>query len=98
MPDKSGYYSGSIANGVTNPAYIQTHRSKKQDSVDKNSDSFFDDEDIIEENDEDFPFWDRNQDSGLVSSVSVKYLQQKDDIFVSKTICFFSDDVLLLIL
>ncbi|XP_053408878.1 usherin-like [Mercenaria mercenaria] len=64
--DKSGYYSGAVVNGVTNPSYVHGHGNKRQLSIDKGSDSMFGD-DITEEDDEDY-YWDRNPDSGLVSS------------------------------
>lgn len=56
---------------MVNPAYVNTHRAKKLTSIDKISDSLFDDD--LEE-DEDY-IWDKNLDSGLVSNVSTCVFQ-----------------------
>ena len=67
MRDRSGFYSGSLANGVRNPAYVNAHRQKQLPrSVEKISDSLFDDD--LEDDDY---IWDKNLDSGLVSNVSL---------------------------
>ena len=64
--DKSGYYSGSISQGVVNPAYGTLHKRKKQ-NLDEISDTSMFDENL----DDDEFLWDKNQDSGLVSAVSI---------------------------
>ena len=68
--DKSGYYSGSISQGVVNPAYGTLHKRKL--SLDKVSESSL--FDVNMDDDDDF-LWDKNQDSGLVSAVSLYHLR-----------------------
>ena len=74
--DKSLYYSGSITGGVVNPAYATaspykrfTSPYKRKQDPDKISDESMFDDDYNE--DDEYYLWDRNQDSGLVSAVSL---------------------------
>ncbi|XP_052767673.1 usherin-like isoform X2 [Mya arenaria] len=85
--DKSGYYSGSITNGMTNPAYTHPHKHKGQGSFGHSSDSLFDDD--IEEDDDDY-IWDKNPDSGLVSNYDSESLETPS-YSVSKEHTVFTD-------